>query len=116
LHLATLRGIAPRLHWTARLGLTTAGLWLTLAGLSCAGPTPATLSARDVGDGIRDSIGADWIDRIAGTLAARRSCPDRGCAIAFGRRRVLIEASAAARPVAWEHGTTVEVENPDADW
>jgi len=74
------------------------------------------LSAWDVADGICGSIGADWIGRIAGTLAARRSCPDRGRTLAFGWRRVSIEASATAGPVAWMHGTTVEVDNADADW
>jgi nucleotidyltransferase/DNA polymerase involved in DNA repair len=51
-----------------------------------------------------------------GALTARRGRPDRGRAIVVGRGGMLINVGAAARPVGWEHGLTVEAAAQLADW
>jgi hypothetical protein len=51
-----------------------------------------------------------------GALTSRRSCPDRGRAIVVGCGGMLIDVSAAAWPVGWEHGSTVEAAAHLADW
>jgi hypothetical protein len=51
-----------------------------------------------------------------GALTARRSRPDRGRTIVVGLGRMLIDVGAAAWPVGWEHGSTVEAAAQLADW
>jgi hypothetical protein len=50
-----------------------------------------------------------------GALTARRSRADRGRAIVVGGDRMPIDVGAAAGPVGWEHGSTVEAAAQLAD-
>jgi hypothetical protein len=50
-----------------------------------------------------------------GALTTRCGRAYRGRAIVVGRGRTLINVG-AARPVGWEHGSTVEVAAQLADW
>jgi hypothetical protein len=51
-----------------------------------------------------------------GAFIARRSRSDRGGAIVVGCDRILVHVGAAARPVGWEHGSTLEAAAHLADW
>jgi hypothetical protein len=51
-----------------------------------------------------------------GAFAARRSRSDRGRPIVVGCGWLPVDVSAAAGPVGWEHGSTVEAAAHLADW
>jgi hypothetical protein len=72
-------------------------------------------SKRDLDSGVGSSVCIGGAGSSAGALTARRSRADCGCAIVVGRVRMLINVSVAARPVGWEHGSTVEVASTAAD-
>jgi hypothetical protein len=76
----------------------------------------ASLNAWDVDSSIGPLIRARRTGRYMGALSARRSRPDRGRVIVVGNGRMLIDVGADARPVGWEHGSTVEGAAHLADW
>lgn len=76
----------------------------------------ASLNAWDVDSSIGPLIRGRRTGRYMGALTTRRSRPDRGRVIVVGNGRMLIDVGAAARPVGWEHGSTVEGTAHLADW